>query len=105
MNKPEHMEPPSEYFAFAAKLAKAQAAQVLADIAKREATVAAKKLAAAELDSDPVIARMLQSFAKQREISNRDRAEFADERTQAEIDAEANALFNRAELGGIRGML
>jgi len=71
----------------------AAVAQGRADALKAAAKKAAKELA----HPDPVITRMLASFARQSEISSRDRVEFADERSQAEIDAEMNAVMNAQE--------
>ena len=104
MNKPEHIEPPSEYFAFAAKLAKAQAAAVLATLAKDEAIEAAHKLAAKELaEADARYAetyrKMIESFKKDAK-RRREQSESVfceDAKTQQQVDAEMLRDFDAVE--------
>lgn len=88
------LEPPSEYFEFAAKLAKAKAAKVLADLAKQEAVEAAHKLAAVELSAADE--RFAESYSKMLESFRRE------SRRRANLVWEPEAiddltLFDRAE--------
>ena len=91
MNKPNELQPADHgEILFAAAIAQGRA-----DAIKAAAVKAAKELA---IESDPVIARMLASFARQREWSKRqEQVPFANERTQAEVDAEINYNLDRAE--------